>query len=92
MSEKLTLTACRLSQKWAEEVIDLHKQFEVELISERGEPEINIENKKFTKIMVEVSNGEMVEIQELPQEQYEGFLELMHRLRTAYMAVQRGGL
>jgi len=40
--------------------------------------------KIFTKIMVEIKGGPIVNIIDLPQEQYEYFLELTHYLRIAY--------
>lgn len=45
-----------------------------------------MDGKSFTKIMVE-TNGEMVNITQLPKEQYEEFLELMHQLRIGYIAL-----
>ena len=50
-----------------------------------------IENheKIFTKIMVEIKDGPIVNITDLPKEHYEYFLELMHNLRIAYNVLQR---
>lgn len=41
-----------------------------------------------TKIFVE-KNGELINITSLPREEYEDFLESMHRLRIAYIATIR---
>jgi hypothetical protein len=46
-----------------------------------------MEDKLFGKIMVEV-NGQMVDIADLPRADYERFLELMHKKRIAYIALQ----
>ena len=46
-----------------------------------------MEEKTFTKIMVETKEGVIVNITALPKEQYEYFLELMHNLRLAYIAI-----
>jgi len=46
-----------------------------------------MKDKVFTKIMVEI-HGVMVNINELPKEQYEDFLELMNQLRLVYIAIQ----
>lgn len=40
----------------------------------------------FSKIMVEIKGGSIVNITDLPKEQYEQFLELMHKIRIAYIA------
>lgn len=45
------------------------------------------EEKLFTKIMVELKGGPMVNIADLPQEQYEQFLDLMNHVRLAYTAI-----
>jgi len=39
------------------------------------------------KIMIETKNGEFVNITDLPKEQYEQFLELMHQIRIAYISI-----
>jgi hypothetical protein len=46
-----------------------------------------MEEKLFTKIMVEIKGGVMVNITDLPKEHYEEFLELMHKLRLAYITI-----
>lgn len=43
----------------------------------------------FSKIMVEIKNDIIVDITDLPKEQYEEFLELMHQVRIAYIAATR---
>jgi hypothetical protein len=47
-----------------------------------------MEEKVFTKIMVEIKGGVMVNITDLPKDQYERFLEMMHDLRIIYIALQ----
>lgn len=49
----------------------------------------NMEEKLFSKIMVEIKDGVIVNITELPKDQYEQFLELMHQVRIAYIAVTK---
>ena len=44
--------------------------------------------KIFSKVMVEIKGGILVNIRDLPPEQYEYFLELMHRLRLAYFTIK----
>jgi hypothetical protein len=46
-----------------------------------------MKEKPFKRIMVELQNGMMVSISDLPKEQYEYFLELMNHVRLAYIAV-----
>ena len=45
-----------------------------------------MEEKLFSKIMVEIKGGAIVNITDLPKEQYEQFLEIMHQVRIAYIA------
>ena len=45
-----------------------------------------MEEKFFSKIMVEIKGGAIVNITDLPKEQYEQFLEIMHQVRIAYIA------
>jgi len=45
-----------------------------------------MEEQLFTKIMVEV-NGKVVNLADLPKEQYEEFLELMQSLILAYKVI-----
>lgn len=42
----------------------------------------------FSKIMVEINGSVIVNIRDLPQEQYEAFLDLMHNLRMAYISIK----
>lgn len=44
-------------------------------------------NKPFKQIFVQLQNGIMVPINELPKESYEYFLELTHQVRLAYIAI-----
>ena len=44
----------------------------------------NMEEIIFTKIMVEMADGTVVNITDLPRLQYEYFLKLMHDLEIAY--------
>lgn len=43
--------------------------------------------KPFTKILVE-TNGVIINIQDLPKDAYEYFLELTHKLRLAYLVIK----
>ena len=53
-----------------------------------GTPQVN-----FTKIQVELdNNGEMINISDLPKEQYEKFLELIHALRMAYISISKSNV
>ena len=45
-----------------------------------------MEEKLFSKIMVEIKGGAIVNITDLPKEQYEQFLEIMYQVRIAYIA------
>ena len=45
-----------------------------------------MKEKLFSKIMVEIKGGAIVNITDLPKEQYEQFLEIMHQVRIAYIA------
>jgi len=46
-----------------------------------------MKEKTFSRIMVEIKGGIIVNITDLPKEQYEEFLEIMHQVRLAYIAV-----
>lgn len=46
-----------------------------------------MEKQEFTNIMVEIK-GKLININDLPAEQYEKFLELMNQLRMVYIAIQ----
>ena len=39
-----------------------------------------------TNVLVEI-NGKIVPIKELPQKQYEEFLEMIHKLRLGYITI-----
>ena len=43
--------------------------------------------RSFTNVFVEIDGGKLIPIRELPKIEYEAFLEGMHRLRLAYIAV-----
>jgi hypothetical protein len=43
---------------------------------------------KFENVYVEY-NGKLVNVNTLPKEEYEYFLELMHRVRLAYITLTR---
>jgi len=42
--------------------------------------------RSFTNVFVEI-DGKLIPIRELPKIEYEEFLEVMHRLRLAYISV-----
>lgn len=45
-----------------------------------------MQEKLFTKIMVEVKGGEIINITDLSKEQYKYFLEITHQIRIAYIS------
>lgn len=44
-------------------------------------------NGTLTKILLEIDGNDVVDITDLPKQDYEDFLELTHRLRLAYISV-----
>ena len=42
--------------------------------------------RRFSNILIEI-DGELVQLRDLPKHEYEEFLEVMHRLRLAYISV-----
>ena len=48
-----------------------------------------MKEREFLKVMVELNSGEIVDITDLPKEQYEAFLELMNYIRLAYITATR---
>ena len=47
------------------------------------------DKKIFTKVMVEIKGGVMVNITDLPPDQYEYFLDFVYALRIAYTVMKR---
>ena len=46
-----------------------------------------MKEKTFSKIMVEIKGGIIVNITDLPKDKYEEFLEIMHQVRLTYIAI-----
>lgn len=47
---------------------------------------VKMKEKLFSKIMVEIKGGAIVNVVDLPEDHYEQFLETMHQVRIAYIA------
>lgn len=43
--------------------------------------------RKLKEINIHFDNGDIVKVQDLPKSEYEEFLELMNKLRIAYIAL-----
>lgn len=47
---------------------------------------MNKEN-PFSRVLVETKDGSIIDITDLPKEEYEAFLELTHQVRIRYIAL-----